>query len=173
MSDVFYLEDEEATVGFGRSMGQSLLSVNSSVNSERKDNLVVFLQGDLGTGKTTMTRGMLIAYGHQGAVKSPTYTLVEPYELALGNIYHFDLYRLGDPEELEYMGIRDYFDAGNLCLIEWPKRGDGYLPRPDIILQLEVAVPGRNVGVTALSDTGQKIVTIIKNEYDTIRIKKN
>lgn len=159
MNETFYLADESATVSFGSTLSHTLQTCEAGPkDAAARQGLVIFLQGELGAGKTTLTRGILLAYGHQGAVKSPTYTLVEPYDFARGAVFHFDLYRLGDPEELEYMGIRDYFDVGNLCLIEWPKRGEGYLPEADLILHLEVALPGRKVRLEASSALGQKVL---------------
>lgn len=120
------LKGEEETVTVGARLGSLLLS-----------GLTLFLEGPLGAGKTTLTRGILNALGHSGTVKSPTYTLVEPYEDLAVTTYHFDLYRLGDPEELAYLGIRDYFDGSAICIVEWPDKGVGFLPEADIRLELQ------------------------------------
>lgn len=151
---------EDAMVALGQRIGRAL-----PVG-------VVYLEGNLGAGKTTLTRGMLQSRGHSGAVKSPTYTLVEPYEFATGPVYHFDLYRLGDPEELEYMGIRDYFVGNSLCLVEWPARGQGVLPRPD--LQVKVGVVndaaqgiGRSITLMACSPQGHAALTEIADQSDS------
>ena len=119
---------------------------------------VVGLEGRLGTGKTTLVRGWLRALGVEGPIRSPTYTLVEPYEIARGHVYHFDLYRLGDPEELEYIGARDYFAADCLCLIEWPARGKGLLPEPDLTITIEFADPGRRVSLASHNATGEYLL---------------
>ena len=151
MSFEVRLANEAETVSAGERVGRCLIAP-----------AVVYLDGDLGAGKTTFCRGVLRAQGHSGAVKSPTYTLVEPYELAAASVYHFDLYRLGDPEELEYMGLRDYFSNDSICLVEWPQRGAGVLPSPDIQVNIEQQGLGRRLVVQAHTDRGRRIVTQIK-----------
>lgn len=112
---------------------------------------LVFLYGDLGAGKTTLTRGVLRAAGYTAAVKSPTYTLVEEYDLSGRALFHFDLYRLNDPEELEWMGIRDYLEQSGLCFIEWPEQGKGILPKADIEIKLLSEGLGRTAEITVIS----------------------
>lgn len=120
-----FLPDEAATVAFGAALaaactGRALLT----------------LSGNLGTGKTTLSRGLIQALGHTGAVKSPTYTLVEPYDIGGRAIYHFDIYRMEDPEELEFIGLWDYLKEDALVLIEWPEKAEGVLPPADLALTL-------------------------------------
>lgn len=119
---------------------------------------VIYLVGDLGAGKTTFARGLLRGLGHAGAVKSPTYTLLESYEAGGRRVYHFDLYRLADPLELEYLGIRDCADAESLLLIEWPERGGGGLPAADLVLHLEHRVHGRLLRGEARSAAGTALL---------------
>ncbi len=127
---------------------------------------IVFLQGELGTGKTTWVRGFLRGCGYQGAVKSPTYTLVEPYTFEDALIYHFDLYRLNDPEELEAVGIRDYFDGNSICLIEWPEKASELLPQPDVEIKIDYCPDAqeqshRAVTVNSHSKTGEAALSNI------------
>ena len=156
MSESLWLADENAT----EALGACLASVFGSGG-------LLFLEGDLGTGKTTLTRGMLRSLGHEGAVKSPTYTLVEPYEMLEPAVYHFDLYRLGEPEELEMMGIRDYMDREALVIVEWPRRGEGLLPEPDCHIELEHAGEGRRARLTAWSVPGETLVARAVNAFES------
>ena len=146
----FELLGEEATVAFGGQVAEVLSSIQSP--------LLITLSGDLGAGKTTLSRGILQGLGHTGTVKSPTYTLVEPYELRLGAVYHCDLYRLADGEELEYMGFADYLIDGALCLVEWPEKGEGFLPQASVAIQISSSHQGRCVTLEAYSAEGRQLI---------------
>ncbi|BBB27406.1 tRNA (adenosine(37)-N6)-threonylcarbamoyltransferase complex ATPase subunit type 1 TsaE [Amphritea japonica] len=146
-----FVADEAAMVAFGHRLAQVV-----------EGGEVVFLNGDLGMGKTTLSRGVLRGFGHQGSVKSPTYTLVEPYELDELTVFHFDLYRLGDPEELEYLGIRDYFTDQSICLIEWPERGEGVLPVADLLLNISVEQLGRRINWQPQTEKGRLLADKLK-----------
>lgn len=147
-----YLDDASATVSLGHEIAAHLPEAG-----------VVWLRGDLGAGKTTLSRGVLEGLGHSGAVKSPTYTIVEPYEqLASGPLYHFDLYRLGDPEELDYLGLGDYVAAGARLLIEWPERGAGRLPDADLEVLLEVSEAGRSATLTARTERALTVLAHLR-----------
>ena len=150
----FNLADESATVGFGKKLA-------NIVKNELNHGIVVYLNGDLGAGKTTLTRGFVQGLGHKGNVKSPTYTLVEPYDLGEWQVYHFDLYRLADPEELEYMGIRDYFSANSNCFIEWPEKGTGLLANADVTINMEYNGEARQLTIIAHTPLGQTLLLAI------------
>jgi tRNA threonylcarbamoyladenosine biosynthesis protein TsaE len=116
---------------------------------------VVHLRGDLGAGKTTLTRGLLRGLGHAGRVKSPSYTLVEPYELSSLHFYHFDFYRLKNKEEWEHAGFREYFNAQSLCVVEWPERAAGLLPIPDLEITLLFDGEARRARVDPQTQAGR------------------
>lgn len=118
----------------------------------------IALQGDLGAGKTTFARGFLHAFGHKGKVKSPTYTIIEPYGLGDLTVNHFDLYRLADPDELELIGADEMFNEQSINLIEWPEQGEGWLPALDLWLKIKHLEHGRQFSLTASSDKGQFIL---------------
>ena len=138
----FLLGDETETVALGLALSE-LLPLP----------FVIYMYGDLGAGKTTFVRGLLQGMGHQGAVKSPTYTLVEPYQFSDKAVYHFDLYRLADPEELEFIGIREYQEEDALLIFEWPDKGDGMIPQADLVIELEYQETGRKADFI-FSDAG-------------------
>ena len=134
MSKTLHIADEGAMLALGATLARRFSTGG-----------LITLHGDLGAGKTTLVRGLLRELGHTGVVKSPTYTLVEPYALASGDVFHFDLYRLAEAEELEYMGIRDYLRPDALCLVEWPEKAGGTLPAADLQVFIYHAGASRHV----------------------------
>jgi tRNA threonylcarbamoyladenosine biosynthesis protein TsaE len=142
-----HLHDESGTAALGASLARALLP-----------GLAIHLHGDLGAGKTALTRALLHAAGHVGNVKSPTYTLSEPYRITLDgktvDVIHFDLYRMSSPEEFLDAGFREDFNANNICIVEWPEKAEPVLPPPDLNIWLSVAGNGRDVELQALSDLG-------------------
>lgn len=156
------MADEAATLQFGAVLAKVIVP-----------NLTIYLHGDLGTGKTTLVRGLLHALGYVGKVKSPTYTLVESYEVkshANSNLmlYHFDLYRFNDEEEWEEAGFRDYFNASSVCIIEWPEKAQNCLPTPDLNVTFSIKNIGlnlgRNIQVSAHSVLGQQCLQAISTK---------
>lgn len=121
--------------------------------------ITFYLHGDLGAGKTTFTRHLVQGLGHNGSVKSPTYTLVEPYDIGDIKLFHFDLYRLADPEELEFMGIRDYFNQASFCIIEWPEKGWGLLANADIEFTILIDGDSRIFELVAASSEGERLLS--------------
>ncbi len=125
---------------------------------------VIYLTGELGAGKTTLVRGFLQGLGYEGAVKSPTYTLVEHYHIADWEFYHLDLYRLADPEELEFLGLRDWLEGEALLLIEWPAMAEGVAPDADLEIVIEYSGSGRDVTLRAVSAQGRQMVDRLQRE---------
>ena len=140
------LKDADAQMAFGQCLAGFLVPP-----------FALDLDGDLGTGKTTLARGILRGLGHAGAVRSPTYTLIEPYELAAGPLYHLDLYRLADPDELEYLGLRDLLTQDAIRILEWPERGAGALPPPDLLIQLDYLAAGRRLRLRPGTASGTRV----------------
>ncbi|MDB5813422.1 MAG: tRNA ((37)-N6)-threonylcarbamoyltransferase complex ATPase subunit type 1 TsaE [Rhodocyclales bacterium] len=143
-----YLPDTAATEAFGAMLAAAL-------TCEEACGLIIWLSGQLGTGKTTATRGLLRALGHSGNVKSPTYTLLEPYTVSRISLYHFDFYRFNQPEEFLDAGLDEYFAGDGVCLVEWADKALPYVPQPDIELQLSVESDGRRAILRVLSERGR------------------
>jgi tRNA threonylcarbamoyladenosine biosynthesis protein TsaE len=143
----YALSDAEAQSAFGARLARVV-----------PPRFVVYLEGELGAGKTTLTRGLLRGLGHQGTARSPTYTLLEPYLLAGHQVVHLDLYRLGDPQELEYLGLRDLLAEDAIWMVEWPERGRGALPPPDLRLVIGVLTAGRSLCVCAETALGCQVL---------------
>ena len=142
-----HLDNEDATLDLGKSIAKLC----------PEQLFVIHLEGELGAGKTTFSRGLLRALGHQGNVKSPTYTLVERYDVENRTVFHFDLYRLSDPEELDYLGLDDYFNDNALCILEWAKQGGQLLPQPDLVITFTYQQHARNADILALSAAGMNL----------------
>ena len=136
-TESIHLADFTATEKYGEQLAQRLDKA-----------ALVFLHGQLGAGKTTLVRGILRALGHTATVKSPTYTLLEPYELAGWTVYHFDFYRINDPQELDFIGLDELLDAQAVKLIEWPERAQDRLPAPDVEILLSLEGEGRRIEIT-------------------------
>jgi tRNA threonylcarbamoyladenosine biosynthesis protein TsaE len=139
------LADENATLALAQRLAVRL-----------KPGMVIYLHGNLGAGKTTLVRGVLNALGYRGRVKSPTYTLVEPYRIAGLDLRHFDLYRLHDEDEWEAAGFRDEFDGHNIFFIEWPEHALGLIPQADVIIDFEIMAQGRKAEIHANTETGKQ-----------------
>jgi len=140
-----HLADESATVALAQRLAERL-----------RPGMVIFLHGDLGAGKTTLVRGMMNALGYAGRIKSPTYTLVEPYHINGLDLRHFDLYRLHDEAEWETAGFRDEFDGHNIFLIEWPERARGLIPKADIEITFKILPHGRNIDIKGNTPSGRE-----------------
>jgi tRNA threonylcarbamoyladenosine biosynthesis protein TsaE len=150
-----HLHDEAGTAALGAALARAILP-----------GMAIYLHGDLGAGKTALTRALLHAAGHAGNVKSPTYTLSEPYSVQLEgravNVIHFDLYRMGSPEEFLDAGFREDFNGDNICIVEWPEKADPVLPPPDLHVFLAVAGEGRDVELQASSALGLSCLQRLK-----------
>ncbi len=136
---------------------ERMLALGESMAPRLRPGQRVYLQGELGAGKTTFVRGLLRGLGYRGHVKSPTYTLVEPYELADMVIYHIDLYRLTAPEEIESVGIRDYMGGSGVCVVEWAERGEGVLPPPDATIMIQHDYDRRIVEIDCCTEVGHEL----------------
>ena len=152
---IFSTSSESETVEFGKFLGECIRPFFSQ-------GVIVFLNGELGAGKTTLCRGVLRDFDYLGAVKSPTYTLVEPYKIDLGHINHFDFFRIAHPHELDYIGIEEYFAVDTLSLIEWPARGLGMLPENDLTISVDFQNKKRLIKMKSKSDLGEKIYWKVK-----------
>lgn len=148
----FILPDEAATLELGGKLAEGLHA-----------GLIVFLYGNLGAGKTTLTRGILHGLGYTHSVKSPTYNLVEIYKFSRLYLYHFDFYRFNDFWEWEEAGFREYFNSESICLVEWPENAGDFLPTADLQIFLSILETGRSVEIRAGTETGKRCLETWKN----------
>lgn len=150
----YLLKDEAATKRFGQSLYNDAKAANIN-------DMTIYLSGQLGTGKTTLVRGFIEAWGYKGHIKSPTFSLVEPYEAEHGKVYHFDLYRLQSAEELEHMGFRDYFAHPAFRLIEWPENADSILPPADLQITIDYHANGRDICIENSTKKGEQVLATL------------
>lgn len=143
---------------------KSMLALGAALACACPANAIIFLHGGLGAGKTTLARGFIQRLGYEGKIKSPTYPLVEPYELTQGYLYHFDFYRIHHADELEFMGIQDYFGPQSICLIEWPEHAAGFLPEPDLVCFIEIKENYREIKIESKTAIGKIIVESMTHE---------
>ncbi|MDX1796559.1 MAG: tRNA (adenosine(37)-N6)-threonylcarbamoyltransferase complex ATPase subunit type 1 TsaE [Hydrogenovibrio sp.] len=166
-----FLADESKTKSFAQKFATSMREARSAENlTTEQENLpgwVVYLEGDLGAGKSFFSRAFIQDFLPGQKVKSPTYTLVETYQTELGKIHHFDLYRLCDPEELEFLAIRDLLEDSFVSLVEWPSKGAGVLPKADILIQLGHAESGRQFSINAMNERAKVIVKKLTQKVGT------
>ena len=148
--------DDDSRISMALADESATIALAQRIAARLKPGMVIYLHGDLGAGKTTLVRGVLNALGYGGRVKSPTYTLVEPYHISGLDLRHFDLYRLQDEEEWESAGFRDEFDGRNIFLIEWPERAQGLIPQPDMEITFEILAQGREVKIHAHTEMGKQ-----------------
>jgi len=161
-----HLTDAPASAVLGSALGSAVLALQEPI-LER--GLCVHLLGQVGSGKTTLIRGLLRGAGVEGAVKSPTYTLLEPYEVSRLNLYHFDFYRFKKPSEFSEGGFGEYFGPGAVCLIEWPEKAGAYVPPADLRLSLRVLDAGRSATLDANTEIGARCLDLLRTNLRTAR----
>jgi len=166
MAHSIYLSDADRTRDAGSAAGHAI------VGSHLQEPLTIYLEGELGAGKTTFVSGLLDAMGHKGTVRSPTYTLVEPYEFKRADntiltVIHMDLYRLTDPSQLEELGVRDMLLPDTVLLIEWPSQAEGYLPPADMVVRLDYSDAGRNLQIKVHSSQAAQLLQALQWQYST------
>jgi tRNA threonylcarbamoyladenosine biosynthesis protein TsaE len=156
-----FLPDEAATAALGDALARALLALEAQI---LRAGLAIHLRGELGAGKTTLARGLLRRAGVTGPVKSPTYTLLEPYEVSRLHLYHFDFYRFKTPREFADAGFLEYFGPGSLCLVEWPEQAGAYVPGADLQIHLQVDDAGRRAEVGTNTEMGNACRDLLQRE---------
>ncbi len=160
----FALPDERATVGLGTALAAAIAEASAAI---RTQGLVISITGQLGAGKTSLIRAALRSLGVTGAIKSPSFALVEPYVVSSLDFYHFDFYRLADPEEFSLAGFRELFGPASVCLIEWPEKAGRYLPAADLQIALQVSGEGRHAVLAATNELGATCLQRVETELES------